>query len=111
VKSSLLLAGLFVDSPTTVVEPGRHDHTERLLGAGCQRAMRATRSPLWAADLNMWMSRPGDFRRPRPGLCAGVLHPSAEVRIRNVGPIRRAPTTDDPGQMGANVNWHARRGG
>ena len=32
VKSALLLAGLYADGPTTVVEPGRsRDHTERLL--------------------------------------------------------------------------------
>src|SRR5215210_1860117 len=34
VKSCLLFAGLFADSPVSVVEPGRsRDHTERLFGA------------------------------------------------------------------------------
>ena len=34
VKSALLLAGLFADSPTTVIQPGpARDHTERMLRA------------------------------------------------------------------------------
>ncbi len=34
VKSGILLAGLFADSPTTIIEPGpARDHTERMLRA------------------------------------------------------------------------------
>ncbi len=54
VKSALLLAGLFADGPTTVVEPApTRDHTERLLaflGANVEVASSAPEPALSAAE-------------------------------------------------------------
>jgi 3-phosphoshikimate 1-carboxyvinyltransferase len=89
VKSALLLAGLFADSPTRVVEPAAtRDHTERML-----RAMGATIRTegttvsvepvqrLRCVDVEV----PGDFSSAAFWLVLGVLHPHAEVRVENVG--------------------------
>jgi 3-phosphoshikimate 1-carboxyvinyltransferase len=89
VKSALLLAGLFADGPTTVIEPAAtRDHTERMLRAmGAE--LRASESTielipggtLRAVDVEV----PGDFSSAAFWLVLGCLHPSAEVRIENVG--------------------------
>jgi 3-phosphoshikimate 1-carboxyvinyltransferase len=89
VKSALLLAGLSADAETTVVEPATtRDHTERLLramGADVeQRAETITLRPgrtLKCVDVAV----PGDFSSAAFWLVLGVLHPSAEVRVRDVG--------------------------
>src|SRR4029453_2331458 len=98
-KSALLLAALFADGPTTVVEPARtRDHTERLLramGADLQQNDRTiTLRPgqdLRSVDVQI----PGDFSSAAFWLVLGVLHPSAEVRVRDVGlnPTRTALLT------------------
>ena len=89
VKSSLLLAGLFAEGPTTVIEPApTRDHTERML-----RAMGADVRPdgrqitvqggaaLRAVDVQV----PGDFSSAAFWLVLGCLHPSAEIRVEQVG--------------------------
>jgi 3-phosphoshikimate 1-carboxyvinyltransferase len=89
VKSSLLLAGLFADGPTTVVEPATtRDHTERLLaamGASVRsEGPRHTIEPgptLECVDVEV----PGDFSSAAFWLVLGCLHPNAEVRVENVG--------------------------
>jgi 3-phosphoshikimate 1-carboxyvinyltransferase len=89
VKSALLLSGLFADGETTVVEPApSRDHTERLLramGADLEVSGRAiTLRPvagLGCVDVEV----PGDFSSAAFWLALGVLHPSAEIRIHNVG--------------------------
>jgi 3-phosphoshikimate 1-carboxyvinyltransferase len=89
VKSALLLAGLSADAETTVIEPATtRDHTERLLramGADLeQRADTITLRPgrtLRCVDVAV----PGDFSSAAFWLVLGVLHPSAEVRVRDVG--------------------------
>jgi 3-phosphoshikimate 1-carboxyvinyltransferase len=89
VKSALLLSGLFAVGDTTVVEPApTRDHTERLL-----RAMGATISIVERAvsitpneDLKcVDVEVPGDFSSAAFWLVLGVLHPSAEIRVENVG--------------------------
>ena len=107
VKSALLLSGLFADGPTRVVEvaPTR-DHTERLLGrwARMWRLGRPSRSHqperLRCVDVDV----PGDFSSAAFWLVLGVLHPSAEVTIENVGlnPTRTGLLTILQ-RMGANV--------
>lgn len=89
VKSALLVAGLHADGPTTVIEPGTtRDHTERMLSA--MGASVTTRGPrisiepteeLRCVDVEV----PGDFSSAAFWLVLGVLHPSAEVRVNNVG--------------------------
>jgi 3-phosphoshikimate 1-carboxyvinyltransferase len=88
VKSCLLLAGLFADGETTVVEPApTRDHTERMLramGAAVEvdgRTVRVGRSRLRAVDVAV----PGDFSSAAFWLVLGCLHPDAEVRVENVG--------------------------
>jgi len=88
VKSALLLAGVFADGPTTVVEPARtRDHTERMLRAMGARleteGLRITVQPsaLQCVDVKV----PGDFSSAAFWLVLGVLHPDAVVRVNNVG--------------------------
>jgi 3-phosphoshikimate 1-carboxyvinyltransferase len=89
VKSGLLLAGLFADGETTVLEPARtRDHTERMLGAmGAQvrqDGLRISIQPapqLQCVDVQV----PGDFSSAAFWLVLGVVHPAAEVHVTNVG--------------------------
>jgi 3-phosphoshikimate 1-carboxyvinyltransferase len=114
VKSALLLAGLFADEATTVVEPAStRDHTERLLramGASVRSSERAvTVEPaerLRCVDVEV----PGDFSSAAFWLALGVLHPNAEVRVENVGvnPTRTGLLTILE-RMGANVALENRR--
>lgn len=89
VKSSLLLAALFADSPTTLT--GRidsRDHTERMLramGADVRKRGGAITltpgSPLVARDVEV----PGDISSAAFWLVAGTAHPDAEITVTNVG--------------------------
>jgi 3-phosphoshikimate 1-carboxyvinyltransferase len=89
VKSALLLSGLFADGETTVVEPApTRDHTERLLramGADLEVSGRTIKlrpvDRLRCVDVEV----PGDFSAAAFWLALGVLHPAAEIRVRNVG--------------------------
>ena len=114
VKSALLLSGLFADSSTTVVErAATRDHTERLLRAMGARVqtdgLAVTISPverLTCVDVEV----PGDFSSAAFWLVLGVLHPTAEVRVRNVGlnPTRTGLLTILQ-EMGANVELEDER--
>jgi 3-phosphoshikimate 1-carboxyvinyltransferase len=114
VKSALLLAGLFADGETRVVEPARtRDHTERLLRAmGADLRQEANvigltpgRS-LRCVDVQV----PGDFSSAAFWLVLGVLHRSAEIRVRNVGlnPSRTGLLTILE-RMGANLELENER--
>ncbi|HEY0580921.1 MAG TPA: 3-phosphoshikimate 1-carboxyvinyltransferase, partial [Chloroflexota bacterium] len=114
VKSSLLLAGLYADGVTTVVEPAAtRDHTERLLRAmgadvrqdGLAVSIAPGRS-LTCVDVEV----PGDFSSAAFWLVLGVLHPSAEVRVQNVGlnPTRTGLLTILQ-NMGANLELENER--
>lgn len=101
VKSAILLAGLYADAPTTVLQPGpARDHTERML-----RSMGV--SVTAAADENLDASEritiepkkklqpldirvPGDFSSAAFLLVAGLLVPDADLTIRgvNLNPTR-----------------------
>ena len=88
VKSCLLLAGLFAEGETTVVEPApSRDHTERMLramGAPVEvdgRSVTIGPSQLRPVDVQV----PGDFSSAAFWLVLGCLHPDAEVRVENVG--------------------------
>jgi 3-phosphoshikimate 1-carboxyvinyltransferase len=114
VKSALLLSGLFADGPTRVVErAATRDHTERLLramGADVQTdGLAVTIQPpdrLRCVDVVV----PGDFSSAAFWLVLGVLHPSAEVRVDNVGlnPTRTGLLTILR-NMGASVELHNQR--
>ncbi|MBE6023763.1 MAG: 3-phosphoshikimate 1-carboxyvinyltransferase [Cellulosilyticum sp.] len=95
VKSSILLAGLYADSPTTVVEPAiSRDHTERMLSAFGATVTRegtaVTIEPckeLYATDIIV----PGDISSAAFFMVAGLITPGSELVIQNVGinPTRR----------------------
>ncbi len=89
VKSAVLLAGMYADGATTVIEPAvTRDHTERmLLGFGCDvSAVRGTitlQPPtiLTACTLEV----PGDFSSAAFFIVAGCLAAQDVFTIRNVG--------------------------
>lgn len=88
-KSAILLAGLYADSPTTVVEPvSSRDHTERMLqmfGVSVEKkGEEITITPptdLCAQDIVI----PGDLSSAAFFLVAGAIIPGSEVTVRNVG--------------------------
>ena len=88
-KSAILLAGLYADGPTTVIEPApSRDHTERMLRAlGCRvdtDGCRITVSPpekLTARDVAV----PADISSAAFFLVAGAIVPGSCVTIQGVG--------------------------
>jgi 3-phosphoshikimate 1-carboxyvinyltransferase len=108
VKSCLLLAALFADSPTTLA--GRidsRDHTERMLRAMGANLIETgdaiTLTPgatLTARDVDV----PGDISSAAFWLVAGAAHPDAELTIENVGiNPSRTGILDMLGMMGAEI--------
>jgi 3-phosphoshikimate 1-carboxyvinyltransferase len=90
VKSALLLAGLFADSPTTVIEPAiSRDHSERMLSAmGVQLRQSPLRvelePPRRLAAQHLLV--PGDFSSAAFFIVAGLIGAGpAGLLIRNVG--------------------------
>ncbi|MSQ41977.1 MAG: 3-phosphoshikimate 1-carboxyvinyltransferase [Dehalococcoidia bacterium] len=90
VKSSILLAALAADGPTTVVEPEQsRDHTERMLRAmgagvtidGGTVTLTPPAGDLRAVDVTV----PGDISTAAPWIVAATLHPDAELLLTGVG--------------------------
>ncbi|MGI8688254.1 MAG: 3-phosphoshikimate 1-carboxyvinyltransferase [Thermomicrobiales bacterium] len=89
VKSSLLLAALFADGPTTLAgRTDSRDHTERMLRAMGADLVEADGvltltpgAPLTARDVDV----PGDISSAAFWLVAGAAHPDAELTIEHVG--------------------------
>ena len=114
-KSAILLAGLFADSPTTVVEPApSRDHTERMLrGLGAQVVSNRTEitltppKTLHAVNVEV----PGDISSAAYFLVAGLILPDSDIVIRNVGvnPTRTG-ILDALEAMGANIERLNERG-
>ena len=88
-KSCLLLAGLYAEGDTEIIQPeASRDHTERLLRAQGAHVveegltLRVRGFPdLVAADVAV----PGDISSAAFWLVAACIHPNARVRVRNVG--------------------------
>ena len=93
-KSALLLAGLFADGKTTIVEPApTRDHTERMLRAmgarvcsyaserGSNLVTVEPATALSALDLEV----PGDLSSAAFWLVAGAVHPDARLTLEGVG--------------------------
>ena len=108
VKSALLLAGLFADGETTLEQPAvSRDHTElmfRSMGVEVIEdglTVRVRPGRLSAMDVTV----PADISSAAYWLVAGVCHPDAEVRVRNVGvnPTRTG-ILDALAMMGADVS-------
>ncbi len=109
VKSALLLAGLFADSPTTVTQPGpARDHTERMLSAMGVRidAQDEAGNCLTLhpnGQLNpLDITVPGDPSSAAFPLVAGLLVPGSDLTIAGVdlNPTRIG-LLDVLGEMGA----------
>ena len=92
VKSALLLAGLYADSPTTVTEPSlSRNHTELMLSAfgadiksGTFDSPTAVITPgnsLHGQEITV----PGDISSAAYFIGAGLITPDSEILIRNVG--------------------------
>ncbi|MBE0606324.1 MAG: 3-phosphoshikimate 1-carboxyvinyltransferase, partial [Deltaproteobacteria bacterium] len=89
VKSSLLLAGLYADSPVTVVEPMRsRDHTERMLAAMGARIARdgnaVTVAPCERLE-PLVMAIPGDLSSAAFFIVLAAVTPGSSLTVRGVG--------------------------
>jgi 3-phosphoshikimate 1-carboxyvinyltransferase len=114
VKSAVLLAGLYADGRTTVVEPlPTRDHTELLLEAagapvtrrqGSVSVARAERLRLGQVDV------PGDFSAAAPFVVAATLLAGSELHVHGVGlNPRRTGLIDVLERMGARITVYNRR--
>ncbi len=114
VKSAVLLAGLYAEGTTTVIEPGlSRDHTERMLAAfggevtidGLQVSV-VGRPTLVGQDIII----PGDFSSAAFLLAAALLAPDSQVTVRNVllNPTRTG-LLDILQRMGADIEVTDRR--
>ena len=114
VKSAVLLAGLYADGETTVVEPApTRDHTERMLAAAGARVVvrptSVTVSPAERLSLDE-IEVPGDFSSAAPFVVAATLVPGSELHVHgvNLNP-RRTGLLEILERMGANVTVYNRR--
>ena len=89
VKSCILLAGLYADAPTSVLEPVlSRNHTELMLaGFGAHITSSGTTATIEPEpDLNgMKIEVPGDISSAAYFLAAGLMIPNSEILIKNVG--------------------------
>jgi 3-phosphoshikimate 1-carboxyvinyltransferase len=114
VKSAVLLAGLYAEGETTVVEPApTRDHTERMLeAAGARIAIRPTSVTVRSAErLSLGeVEIPGDFSSAAPFVVAATLVPGSELHVHgvNLNP-RRTGLLDILERMGAKVTVYNRR--
>jgi 3-phosphoshikimate 1-carboxyvinyltransferase len=114
VKSCILLAGVYAEGSTTVVEPApTRDHTERMLQqAGARVTVRpksVTVQPAERLSLDE-VEVPGDFSSAAPFVVAATLVPGSELHIHgiNLNP-RRTGLLDILERMGAKLTTYNRR--
>jgi len=114
VKSAVLLAGLYAEGETTVVEPlPTRDHTEIMLEqAGVKVSRRRGTikvSPVQQLQLGE-LEVPGDFSSAAPFLVAGTLLAGSELTVHglNLNP-RRIGLLDVLERMGARITVFNRR--
>jgi len=109
VKSAVLLAGLFADGLTAVIEPARtRDHTEIALaefGADVRRELRTVRVTGRPALRARQLGVPGDLSSAMFFVAAALLLPESNLLIRGVGlnPTRTA-VLDFLAGMGAQIS-------
>lgn len=88
VKSAILLAALFADSPTTVTQPGpARDHTERMLSAmGVDMVVDGNAVTVTPTRLlkPMDFTVPGDASSAAFVVVAALLVPGSDVTVENV---------------------------
>lgn len=89
IKSAVLIAGLFAEGKTTLIEPtASRDHTERMISAMGVKITRDDKTiemipsvPQSPVDVSV----PGDISSAAFWLVAGAIHPDAKLRVLNVG--------------------------
>lgn len=115
VKSAILLAGLYADSETTVIEPVlSRNHTELMLnGFGANISVKtaadgsASASVLPCEELyGQKIIVPGDISSAAYFIAAGLLIPGSEILVKNVGinPTRAGILTVCK-NMGADITY------
>jgi len=109
VKSAILLAALYAQGNTTIIEPVKsRDHTERMLramGAALNMSGNTVRCLPPSKSLKcMDVTVPGDISAAAYWLIAGAIHPSARIELTGVGvnPTRNG-VIDVLKGMGANI--------
>lgn len=90
VKSAILLAGLFADAPTTVIEPhASRDHTEQMLrafGVPIETNRTAvTVRPMKTLVAPRSIEVPGDISSAAYWLVAGSIIPKSDLILKGVG--------------------------
>jgi 3-phosphoshikimate 1-carboxyvinyltransferase len=90
VKSAILLAALYAQGNTTIIEPVKsRDHTERMLramGAALNMSGNTVRCLPPSKSLKcMDVTVPGDISAAAYWLIAGAIHPSARIELTGVG--------------------------
>lgn len=114
VKSAVLLAGLYADAPTVVVEPALcRDHTEIMLAhAGVRVQREGLRTEVYPVDSVQLKSVevPGDFSSAAFLILAATVIPGSRVELPAVGvnPTRTG-FLDILLEMGADVRQENRR--
>lgn len=110
VKSCILLAGLFAQGSTTVIEPAAsRDHTERMLADAGARISVENNEITLAAETQkikpLDIKVPGDISSAAFLVAAALLVPRAKLKIKNVGiNPTRSGFLDVLQDMGANIN-------
>lgn len=110
-KSCLLLAGLYADGPTTIIEPAvTRDHTERMLpGFGCKVTSNGNSVTLQPGELIATdVKVPGDISSAAFFLVAACISPGADITLDNIGinPTRHA-VIEILQRMGADIQVEA----
>lgn len=109
VKSAILLAGLFADGETAVIEPAlSRNHTELMLQAfGADVRMRGTEVSVVGrpALKAQQMTVPGDISSAAYFITAAVITPNSQITVRGVGinPTRTG-ILDALRMMGADIS-------
>lgn len=108
VKSAILLAGLFADGATTVVQPGpARDHTERMLGAMGANLVVDGDSVTIVPEQSlkpMDITVPGDFSSAAFLIVAACVVPDSEITITGVNlNVTRTGLLDVLNAMGADI--------
>lgn len=108
VKSSVLLAGLFAQGPTVVVEPGpSRDHTERMLHAmGADIAVSGSTVVLTpnGSLKPMNLTVPGDISSAAFLIVAALLVPDSDITLTGVNlNVTRTGLLEVLAQMGADL--------
>lgn len=110
VKSCVLLAGLFADGQTTVVETGKtRDHTERMFAdAGVDVVVNGPEITIPGRSYAQVAGRdwivPGDISSAAFWMVCAAVRPGSRVRLLNVGlNPRRTAVIDVLARMGAGI--------